>query len=385
MARFAAVTNSDGQARGGDRARAWSGWWSRACATRAFFWRRGHEAAARGARRRPRRGHLPPGPRQLPGQGRAHRRASCDAMGAEMGILTQARARGGARGRARWPRPTSPRPWSASSRSCRASWAGSTCSAQGDRRRTWPRPCAGTTTRSRSRRGSAPAGVLAGGDGTVFAAVSAGRQARHAGRLLRPRPAVPRAAAIPSACGAPARARCACSSTSGRPTAPERRPSLRALAAAVVAGYGGALQAARRRGRPRPRGLPPRSASLRPRRRAGFPADEVEAVLGAREPDALDDPRECAGRASQALHRVAPRRREDFERLAVAFKRAKNILGRHGARGRRARAASASAPSASCTRPSRTLRDADGGYDAAAALAAPACARPWTASSTTCS
>ena len=37
-----------------------------------------------------------------------------------------------------------------------------------------------------------------------------------------------------------------------------------------------------------------------------FPADEVEAVLGAREPDALEDPQE-AWRAVRALHRVRHR------------------------------------------------------------------------------
>jgi len=58
----------------------------------------------------------------------------------------------------------------------------------------------------------------------------------------------------------------------------------------------------------------------------GFAADEVEAVLGAREPDALDDPREARQRL-EALHRVRLEATEDFERLAVAFKRAKNILG----------------------------------------------------------
>jgi glycyl-tRNA synthetase beta chain len=58
----------------------------------------------------------------------------------------------------------------------------------------------------------------------------------------------------------------------------------------------------------------------------GFAADEVEAALGAREPDALDDAAEC-GRRLQALHRVRHEAAEDFAHLAVAFKRAKNILG----------------------------------------------------------
>ena len=49
-------------------------------------------------------------------------------------------------------------------------------------------------------------------------------------------------------------------------------------------------------------------------------------MLGAREPDALDDPAESARRL-QALHRVRSEAAEDFAHLAVAFKRAKNILG----------------------------------------------------------
>lgn len=58
----------------------------------------------------------------------------------------------------------------------------------------------------------------------------------------------------------------------------------------------------------------------------GFAADEVEAVLAAREPDAADDPRESLRRVT-ALQRVRASAREDFEHLAAAFKRARNILG----------------------------------------------------------
>jgi glycyl-tRNA synthetase beta chain len=104
----------------------------------------------------------------------------------------------------------------------------------------------------------------------------------------------------------------------------QRPPSLRRLIAAAVAGYGAAL--------PRPAGQLSADveAFLLDRLRyvlvaRGFAQDEVEAVLGAREPDALDDPREALIRA-QALHRARSEAREDFEHLAVAFKRAKNIL-----------------------------------------------------------
>jgi glycyl-tRNA synthetase beta chain len=105
----------------------------------------------------------------------------------------------------------------------------------------------------------------------------------------------------------------------------ERRPSLRRLAAQAVAGYGGVV--------PRDAAETTRELEgfLLDRLRyvlvaRGFPGDEVEAVLGAREPDALDDPHEAWLRL-QALHRVRSEARDDFERLAVAFKRAKNILG----------------------------------------------------------
>jgi glycyl-tRNA synthetase beta chain len=103
----------------------------------------------------------------------------------------------------------------------------------------------------------------------------------------------------------------------------ERRPSLRLLVAAAVAGYEARLK------------RPPKEVAghieefLLERLRylllsRNFPGDEVDAVLGAREPDAIDDPREALVRL-EALHKVRSEAREDFEHLAVAFKRAKNI------------------------------------------------------------
>ena len=105
----------------------------------------------------------------------------------------------------------------------------------------------------------------------------------------------------------------------------ERRPSLRKLAVAAVAGYAGKLK------RPEADVLRDLEGFLLDRLRyvlaaRGFAADEVEAVLSAREPDALDDAHEAWKRV-QALHRVRLEATEDFEALAVAFKRAKNILG----------------------------------------------------------
>ncbi|PYQ13957.1 MAG: glycine--tRNA ligase subunit beta [Acidobacteria bacterium] len=107
--------------------------------------------------------------------------------------------------------------------------------------------------------------------------------------------------------------------------AAEKRPSLRQLVAAAVAAHQAQLK------RPAAEVAPELEAFLLDRLRyvlvaRGYPADEVEAVLGAREPDALDDPHEAWLRL-KALHRVRSEAREDFEHLAVAFKRAKNILG----------------------------------------------------------
>jgi glycyl-tRNA synthetase beta chain len=104
----------------------------------------------------------------------------------------------------------------------------------------------------------------------------------------------------------------------------DSRPSLRQLTAAAVAGY------ADRLARPAADIVRDLEEFLLDRLRTvlvarGFPGDEVDAVLGARQPDALDDPHEAWVRL-QALHRVRSEAREDFEHLAVAFKRSRNIL-----------------------------------------------------------
>jgi glycyl-tRNA synthetase beta chain len=105
----------------------------------------------------------------------------------------------------------------------------------------------------------------------------------------------------------------------------ERRPSLRKLIASAVAGHGATAK------RPPVDVVADLESFLLDRLRyvfvaRGYAADEVEAVLGAREPDAIEDPKECALRLA-ALKRVRAEAAEDFEHLAVAFKRAKNILG----------------------------------------------------------
>jgi glycyl-tRNA synthetase beta chain len=114
-----------------------------------------------------------------------------------------------------------------------------------------------------------------------------------------------------------------------RPGDGEPRPDLERLAAAAVEGHGDGLK------------RPPdevRSALVQfllerfqyVLESRGFPPEEVKAVLqadeaGATSVRALADPLDAARRVA-ALHRVRADSREDFEALAAAFKRARNIL-----------------------------------------------------------
>jgi glycyl-tRNA synthetase beta chain len=114
----------------------------------------------------------------------------------------------------------------------------------------------------------------------------------------------------------------------------ERRPSLRRLIRSAVEGYP-EFKVAGKGGKPaEPRDKAEIAKELEgfllERLRyvlvsRGFPADEVDAVLGARDPEPIEDPHEAWVRL-KALHRVRQEARADFEALAVAFKRAKNIL-----------------------------------------------------------
>jgi glycyl-tRNA synthetase beta chain len=107
--------------------------------------------------------------------------------------------------------------------------------------------------------------------------------------------------------------------TAGRP-----RPGLRRLAAAAAEGYGERRRTMKAEaGRELEEFLLDRLRFVLSAR--GFGADEIDAVLAARDPDALDDPREALERL-RALHRVRLEASEDFEHLAMAFKRARNIL-----------------------------------------------------------
>jgi glycyl-tRNA synthetase beta chain len=104
-----------------------------------------------------------------------------------------------------------------------------------------------------------------------------------------------------------------------------RRPRLPGLLAAALGGYGDRLT------RPAGDSGVALEAFLLERLRAvllarGFEAAEVEAALGARDPEALDDPQETLARV-RALRAARETAREDIEHLGVAFKRARNILG----------------------------------------------------------
>ncbi|HEU0093605.1 MAG TPA: glycine--tRNA ligase subunit beta [Vicinamibacteria bacterium] len=172
--------------------------------------------------------------------------------------------------------------------------------------------------------GSLPARVFSGGDATVFGAVSLADKldtlAGYFGLGL-----VPTGSSDPYGLRRAAQGAVRVLLDFWQAGETEERPSLRKLTEAAVAGYGQALQ------RPAADVVRDLESFLLDRLRyvltaRGFAADEVEAVLGAREPDALDDPRE-AWKRLQALHRVRLDATEDFEALAVAFKRAKNIIG----------------------------------------------------------
>ena len=143
----------------------------------------------------------------------------------------------------------------------------------------WPRPCAGTTTRSRSsprrsppRPSPARTGSRACSPPSPSPTSSTPWPGTSAWARARP------AAATPTACAAPARARCApCSTSGGR--RPASRPDLQALLAAAVAGHGELKQPADKTVGGRGAFLLDRLAYVLQAR--GFSADEVGAVIAA--------------------------------------------------------------------------------------------------------
>jgi glycyl-tRNA synthetase beta chain len=172
--------------------------------------------------------------------------------------------------------------------------------------------------------GSAPAGRFAGSDATIFGAVSLADKldtlAGYFGIGL-----MPTGSSDPYGLRRAAQGVIRVLLDFWNAAESEARPSLRGLVAAALAGYASSLA------RPAADTARDLEAFLLDRLRSvlvarDFPPDEVEAVLGGREPDALDDVHETWVRL-EALHAVRSEAPEDFERLAVAFKRARNILG----------------------------------------------------------
>ena len=120
-----------------------------------------------------------------------------------------------------------------------------------------------------------------------------------------------------------------------RPGETESSPDLQVLAAAAVEGYGDALKS------PANETVAALEQFLLERfqyvlETRGLPTEEVRAVLHADDEApgstirALADPVDAARRAA-ALHRVRAESRQDFEALAAAFKRARNILSQQEA------------------------------------------------------
>jgi glycyl-tRNA synthetase beta chain len=103
----------------------------------------------------------------------------------------------------------------------------------------------------------------------------------------------------------------------------EKPLDLQALAAAAAAAYPSAKRPAADVTRDLETFLLDRLAYLLVSR--GFPVEEVEATLHTPGKNALGDPRDALVRL-RALHDVRAQSGDDFSHLAVAFKRAKNIL-----------------------------------------------------------
>jgi glycyl-tRNA synthetase beta chain len=171
--------------------------------------------------------------------------------------------------------------------------------------------------------GSPPAPALGGGDATVFGAVALADKldtlAGSFGLGLEPTGSSDPLGLRRAAQGV-VRILLDFWSTSGA----ETRPDLGRLSAAALAGYGNRFK------RPAEETLRSLGAFLRDRlayvlQARGFPTEEVLAVLDSPGVDPLKDPYDAQVRV-RSLHLVRETAREDFEHLATAFKRAKNIV-----------------------------------------------------------
>ncbi|HKC12496.1 MAG TPA: glycine--tRNA ligase subunit beta [Vicinamibacteria bacterium] len=171
--------------------------------------------------------------------------------------------------------------------------------------------------------GSPPAGHLAGSDATIFGAVSLADKldtlAGYFGLGL-----VPTGSSDPFGLRRAGQGAVRVLLDFWHSDTAERRPSLTALVDAAVAGYAGVFERQPKEVVQALEGfLLDRLEYVLVAR--GFPAEEVAAVLYTPTVSALDDPHDCLVRL-KALHRGRAEAQEDFEHLAVAFKRAKNIL-----------------------------------------------------------
>ena len=248
-----------------------------------------------------------------------------DAMGREMGLLTkpehEAAREAALAGQGRPHDADGPRVHGAAGRDGRHLPAG--------RRRAPERAhgrAAGTTTRSRSKPAASPAGRFAGSDATIFGAVSLADKldtlAGYFGIGL-----MPTGSSDPYGLRRAAQGvirvlldfwNAAESESAAEPPRARRRGRWLATALGLTrpaaddgsrSGGVPSRPAALRPGRTR---LPARRSGSRPRR----PANPTRSTTRTR-----------PGSVSRPCTLSAPKPREDFERLAVAFKRARNILG----------------------------------------------------------
>jgi glycyl-tRNA synthetase beta chain len=146
-----------------------------------------------------------------------------------------------------------------------------------------------------------------------------------------------------------------------KPAGNEKRPDLQKLIAAAVAGYPSAT-------RPAAEVQSDLEAFFLDRldyvaQARGFPAEEAQAAFGTTEVSALADPRDAFARL-EALHRVRESAREDFASLASAFKRAKNILSQQNSAGSIDPALFDSEAERALHREVTALATANGDYDA---------------------
>jgi len=170
--------------------------------------------------------------------------------------------------------------------------------------------------------GSVPAAALAGRDTRVFAALSLADKldtlAGYFGLGL-----IPTGSSDPFGLRRAAQGATRAILDFWGPKAGEKRPDLRRLIAAAVAGYPKAKRPAAEVAKDLEAFFLDRLSYLLTAR--GFPAEEVEAALQTPGANALEDPMDALVRV-EALNRVRAQSQEDFAHLAVAFKRAKNIL-----------------------------------------------------------